>query len=114
MTTNTLLSICSVLLLLLVGIVGFFAKRLLAQNDAALATAAANNAAAVAANTALSTQVDALTTSLHTNSDETKKLHNQLSTLLKAFAAIDKWIYGEAQHGTFKNPPPDFNAGGNL
>jgi HAMP domain-containing protein len=114
MTTSQLLSICVWLLVALVGVVAFFAKRLLKQNDDALATAAANNAAAVAANTVLSQQVEVLTSTLHTNSEETKKLHGQLGTLLRAFSALDKWIYGEVQHGTFKNPPPDFNAGAPL
>ena len=102
MTVPQLLSLCGSLLALLIGLLAFFGKRLLGQVDAALQTAANDNAA-------LSQQVVALTNSLQANSAETQKLRGEMSTLLRAFSAFDRWIYGEAQHGSFKTPPPDFS-----
>ena len=96
MTTAQLLYCCGALLSLLIGLLTYLGKKLISQVETAHESIAS------------------LTASLKTNSDETKKLRDQLTTLLRAFTAIDKWIYGEAQHGTFKNPPPDFNAGGSL
>jgi cell division protein FtsB len=100
-TLPQLLGVVGALILLLIALVGFFGKRLLEQVDTALATAAQNNEA-------LRAEVSTLTNQLKTNSDDMKKMRDELSTFRRAFHAFDKWLYGEAQHGRFKNPPPAF------
>ena len=96
MTTQHLLYLCGGLLGLLVGVLSYLGKKLIAQVEAGQASIAT------------------LSASLHTNSEETKLLRAELKTLLKAFTAFDKWIYGEAQLGSFKTPPPDFTTGTNI
>lgn len=96
MTTPQLLYICGGLLGLLITLLAYLGRKLISQVEAGQASIAS------------------LTSSLQTNSEETKKLRNEMSTLLRAFNAFDKWIYGESLQGSFKTPPPDFTAGGNL
>jgi len=101
MSVQILLGLFTTVLLVLLGVIGFFGKRLVEQTDAALAAARHNNEA-------LGNQVVELTADLRANAEEMKKMRNELSTFRRAFHALDRWIYGEAQHGAFKNPPPPF------
>ena len=96
MTTQQILYVCGGLLSLLAGILTYLGKKLISQVETAHQSIAS------------------LTASLHTNSEETKKLRAEMKTLLRAFTAFDKWVYGEAQLGSFKTPPPDFTNGSEI
>lgn len=85
-----LLCVCGALLGLVVAILTWLGKKIVTQGETA------------------QNSIATLTASLYTNSQETKKLHTQIGVLLRAFTAFDRWIYGEAQHGSFKTPPPEF------
>lgn len=107
MTLYQLLSLVGILFGVLIAMLAFFGRRLLSQVDTALAAAATRD-------TQHTEQMATLTHTLETTVAKLNKTEQAMGSLLRAFTAIDKWIYGEAQHGTFKNPPPDFSAGGSL
>ncbi|MDO7849034.1 hypothetical protein Q5H92_21900 [Hymenobacter sp. M29] len=107
MTTAQYLGLAVSFLLLLLGIIGYFAKSMVEEFKASLKARAA-------AEQLQAGQIVELTTALKLQTTESSRLRSEMKSLLKAFTAFDRWIYGELQHGTFKTKPPTFNHVGDV
>ncbi len=107
MTDATLIKFFTAAVLFLIGLVGFLGRRMLKQFDDALILREAADKQSAA-------QITSLTNALNAQIGESKQLRLSLASLLKSFAAFDKWIYGELQHGTFKTKPPTFDHTGSV
>ncbi|GAB3293816.1 hypothetical protein [Hymenobacter tenuis] len=107
-TLELILSAVGGLILVLLGVIGYFGARMVRQTDAALEENRAQNLA-------LREEVSVLKEQLKGYADLVKHLREEIvvlkrsyRALLRAFNALDKWLGIEAVQGRFNQSPPEF------